>query len=533
MTSASAAAASQSSESTGLGTGAFVGIAIACLVGLVILGSCVGWVYVSQSSLTGIDADGQRKHAQRKYSDVKSPWSKLDDHHDVTPFPPGNSEKPYLGPDEDIYGHSPAPVIGSRRALALARQNGFNADGTVRPDSEYMFQRDNNAAGYGAGHGLGAQYGAYPTMNNNINNGYDYGRPTQDYGPPSPGYEYDHDQTGMAISAPGNTRQLVGPHGYTMPAPLAPVAMGRPAPPQSAAEFADREEYMDLPAPTPTGTHPSSGPHMSQYSTYGLAYAESEPDYTPHTATTAGWSGDAKVPQSAIGAHTPLPAIEPASPLMSSFDFKRQSRSLGPIASNFANKYGASGTSNDTSTLPMYEDEDETRRQKRMYGEVASAAGVQEPTTPHSADLNHSTNSYETASSFSAHQPESRSISHRLPPAPMPQLPIVNLIPPQPYQHGRPLSPLTEVETPRSVVMPSSSLLHGQEINPFDEAMPPPPSALRYPQSAVSTTGATAFPSPAFPPPSPGGMSVPGSVSDSPRNRRESMFDGDDAYGGI
>lgn len=399
----------------------------------------------------------------------------------------------------------------------------------MRPDSDYMMQRGDNAAGFGAGRGLGNQYGAYPTMNQNQgydhtmnqNQGYDYGH---EQGPPSPAYDYGPDQTGMAISAPGNTRQLVGPngapHGFPMPAPLAPVALGRPLPPQSAAEFADREEFMELPKPTPTN---GSGNHMSQYSTYGLAYAESEPDYMPHTATTTGWAGDSKTQ------HTPLPAIEPASPLMSSFDFQKR-QSLGPIASNFATKYGAG-----PNTLPNYQDEDENSRQKRMYGEVASAAGVQEPTTPHTADLSHSTNSYETASSFSTHQQsEPRSISHRLPPAPMPALPTVNVLPPQPYQHGRPLSPLTEVETPRSMALTSSSVLHGQELNPFEHALhpPTPQSTFRPPYSATSSTGATAFPSPSFPPPSPGGMSVPGSVTDSPR-KRESMFDVDDAYGGI
>ena len=384
----------------------------------------------------------------------------------------------------------------------------------MRPDSDYMMQREDNNAGFGAGRGLGHQYGAYPT----INQGHDYGYDQQ--GPPSPAYDYGPDQTGMAISAPGNTRQLVGsngaPHGYPMPAPLAPVALGRPLPPQSAAEFADREEFMDLPKPTPTN---SSGNHMSQYSTYGLAYADSEPDYMPHTATTTGWPGDSKTP------HTPLPAIEPASPLMSGFDFQKR-QSLGPIASNFASKYGAG-----PNTLPTYQDEDEHSRQKRMYGEVATAAGVQEPTTPHTADLSSSTNSYESASSFSTHQQsEPRSISHRLPPAPMPALPTVHILPPQPYQHGRPLSPLTEVETPRSMALTSSSVLHGQEMNPFENALHPP--TLRAPYSATSSTGATAFPSPNFPPPSPGGMSVPGSVTDSPR-KRESMFDVDDAYGGI
>lgn len=482
----------------------------------------------------------------------------------MTPFPPAGSEKHYLPPDEDIYGHqSQAPVIGSRRALALARDNAFHHDGSMRPDSDYMFARDNNGsgnmAGYGAGAGLGAQYGAYPAMQSPGT--YDYGRPAQGYGQdngrvPSP-ITHDYDQPGMAVSAPGNTRQLVGPggavghpqsYGMSMPAPipvLAPVAMGRPAPPRSDSEFADREEFMDLPMPTPAAnTNSSSGAHMSQYSTYGLAYADSEPDYMPHTATTTGWAGDAKVPHSAAPAA--LPAIEPASPLMSAFDFqKRQSQGLGPIAANFASKYGGPGVA--SSTLPMYEDEDESRRQKRMYGEVAHAAGVQEPTTPHTADLSHSTNSYETASSFSAQDPGSRSLtqsthSHRLPPAPMPSMPVVSLTPPQPYQHGQPLSPLPEVHTPASTVIPlsSSSLMHGQETNPFEQASldqnllsTPRAPAFRPPHSAVSSTGATSFPSPSFPPPSPGGMSVPGSVSDSPRGRRESMFDGDDAYGGI
>lgn len=435
----------------------------------------------------------------------------------------------------------------------------------MRPDSNYMMPRDNNMAGYGAGNGLGAQYGAYPAMHSpamHSPGGYDYGRPAQGYGhdggratsPVTQDYDYEQ-QPGMAVTAPGNTRQLVGPggpaqsaqsYGMPMPAPvLAPMAMGRPAPPRSDSEFADREEFMDLPKPTPAATSNSSAAHMSQYSTYGLAYADSEPDYMPHTATTTGWAGDAKVPQSA--APTALPAIEPASPLMSGFDFqKRQSQPLGPIAATFASKYGQPGAS---STLPMYEDEDESSRQKRMYGEVAHAAGVMEPTTPHtattphSADLSHSTNSYQTASSFSAHDPAGRSLtnstdSHRLPH--VPSLPTVNLTPPQPYQHGQPLSPLPEVQTPASTTIPltSSSLMHGQEINPFEQHVSPDqslltPRAQRPPHSAVSSTGATSFPSPSYPPPSPGGMSVPGSVSDSPGNRRQSMFDGDDAYGGI
>jgi hypothetical protein len=80
------------------------------------------------------------------------------------------------------------------------------------------------------------------------------------------------------------------------------------------------------------------------------------------------------------------------------------------------------------------------------------------------------------------------------------------------------------------------------EVNPFERLGVPHQRTLVAPHSA-STTGATGIPSPAYPPPSPGGMSVPGSVTDSPRRwsgrsasglgRQVSVYGEDDVYGGI
>ena len=78
----------------------------------------------------------------------------------------------------------------------------------------------------------------------------------------------------------------------------------------------------------------------------------------------------------------------------------------------------------------------------------------------------------------------------------------------------------------------------GQEVNPFDR-MPHSGSAHSlappYTANAVSAAG---YPSPHYPPPSPGNMSVPGSVGGSPRQWTGSAverrsFDDEDAYGGI
>ena len=339
------------------------------------------------------------------------------DDDDITPYPP--NEKLV---DDDVYGASAAPVIGSRRALALARQNNFNNNGDMRPRTEYMIAQDGNRAGVGSGY-PSDMYGAYPQ-----------------FSPPQ---------------VP-NSRQLLGP-----------VPLGRPSPPTNHMSIEQHEDFEHQP-------------------------------WTPRTATTTEWPGDARAPQSRsrvsmitprgepapetlavarmsptemirppervvhMPAPLPLPAFDPVSPFMSTFDLSRNS------------------------TQPMYEDEE--THQRRMYTEVANAAGVVEPPTPGAATPG------------AIHQPAER-------------LPTLKA----PYIHGQPLFPLTEVPTPSTLP---------KEPNPFERTL---------------IAAGQPIPSPAYPPPSPGDMSVPGSVTNSPRRwsgggpkgRAVSMFDGDDAYGGI
>lgn len=497
-----------------MSTGTIAAIVVGVLAGLVFIGALIGWLY--------------RKHSARSYSNAKAPWSKIEDD-DITPFP--INEKYGHNDQDDIYGNNGAPVIGSRRALAQARQNAFNEDGSFRPNSDYLAEPGPNRAGVGSG--LAPDYGAYPSFPSSFRGVNNDPRRSSvpSMGPPPSPYTFNKQFPPHAMTAPGNTRQLVGPHGFPEP-DLAPHALGRPLPPTDHFTIAEHEDYADMPDPL-TPTNFDAG------------------DYTPRTATTMGeWGGnphpqpDFGVPVAAAPAvpryalsdnvHAPsaaaqntfvaapaassnvvatgLPSFEPMSPLMAEFDLRRQSGQ--PLA--------------------MYEDE--KSQQKRMYGEVASAARVPEPPTPKSATAD-ARSTFDTSPSFSGHEP----MPARLPPAL-----VVN--PPQPYVHGRPLSPLNEVATPMSTAtgrtisdhpVPSSSILH--EANPFERTL------LGAKQNAAplytaSSAGATGFPSPAYPPPSPGGMSVPGSVTDSPqrwdgndtRGRRvQSMFDEEDAYGGI
>lgn len=218
---------------------------------------------------------------------------------------------------------------------------------------------------------------------------------------------------------------------------------------------------------------------------------------------------------------------------------------------------------------------------------MSRAAGFPEPKTPYSAgdrnSMNYSadrdmafastgatanmtmdttmdTSMVSTASSFSAPERlpqtsiQTASASNLPLPMPMPAT--------QPYEHGRPLSPLVEVSTPSTsfsvpvasvygaagagagapmASMASSSVGHGREVNPFDQLQPAHVgygngrTLIAPPHSASSSAATTAFPSARYPPPSPGGMSVPGSVGGSPREAvgRKSVYDEEDAYGGI
>lgn len=508
-TNAKADASKSSADKSGLSTGKTRGVVLAVLAGILVLGAAAAWYYRKRSS---------------RSSGRTSPWNKLDDN-EVTPFPPAYEKA--TGDSDDIYGGSKAPVIGSRRALALARDNAFNNDGSSRPDSDYMIQRDGNRAGVGARNP--GQYDAYSEAAPGYSvdpQGRPY-RPQAGRTPMMHTYQEQYSDVPHALTPPGNTRQLLGPsqQSYAEPA-LSPVSMGRPAAPTTLSELAQHEDFADIVEPHAPG--------------YMIPFGEKRDGaWTPRTAySMSEWAGDARrqqgrsrasmttpigsaipeqmmtrnaqrwSPPQSLPLPKPLPVLEPMSPLLSNFDLRR------------------------SSSKPLAMNENESSQQKRMYAEVAHAAGVAEPQTPHSlaiAPLNESSSSSGTTSSFSAHEPT-------------PLLPSLTVVPPQPYVHGRPLSPLTEVATPMSGVsghpMPSSSVLHGQaEINPFDRTFVP--SRLAPPYSASS-----GIPSPNYPPPSPGGMSVPGSVSDSPRRwsggpsplsgrRGVSMFDGDDAYGGI
>ena len=258
--------------------------------------------------------------------------------------------------------------------------------------------------------------------------------------------------------------------------------------------------------------------------------------------------------------------------------------------SSFANGFNFGTTSDPHAPSPNYsaEGQDEQARQKQLYGEVSRAAGFPEPKTPYSAagdrssmnfgtfgsntttdrsflstaatadmsamsmaDTTMDTSMVSSASSFSAPErlPQSDTGRSAEPmPMPMPRMPAT-----QPYEHGRPLSPLVEVSTPStsfSVQPPvasiaSSSSGHGREVNPFDHLQPAQQGmgrTLVAPHSAAASSApatGSGFPSARYPPPSPGGMSVPGSVGGSPREAvgggmgRRSVYDEEDAYGGI
>ena len=501
---------------------------VSVLIGLVLFGYLVSWFNVSRPSAAPLDIAKAYLHytkRKRKSHDDDSPWSKLDDNNEVTPFPPPY-EKDAWATDGDDREYV-APVIGSRRALALARSNAFNPDSSLRPNSDVMVERGGNRAGMGAGNI--AQYDAYPEQSQPY--GVDsQGRPYHPQAGRTPmlhTYQEQYTDNPHAVSQSGNTRQLLGPASSVNGLPtMPPIAMGRPAPPTTLIELAQHEDFAD-----------SVEPHASGMM---LPYDEGRDGaWTPRTATTMGeWAGDPRAQQSRSRVsmispnegniltedtsnlrspngspprtliQMPLPVLQPMSPLLSGFDLQRRSSSQ-PLA--------------------LYDDD--STQQRRMYAEVARAAGVAEPRTPHipvHVTQGNFASPTETSSSFSAHEPASR-------------LPSLTVATPQPYIHGRPLSPLMEHATPLSVAsghtLSSSSIMHGHnEINPFDRSLIPHRFVPPHPTSS-------GIPSPHYPPPSPGGMSVPGSVSNSPRRwsggpghpngRGVSMFDGDDAYGGI
>ncbi|KIR76399.1 hypothetical protein I305_04957 [Cryptococcus gattii E566] len=541
---------------------------------------------ISSSSISSTAAAlSNSTNSSSRHTNTNTPWSKIDD--DITPF---DNEKPH----DDIYFGPSAPVIASSRDLARARS-------TMSPREYTMFSGASNHAGVGAGRTMGfaAEYptglspppeaatygidlhgrpytpqaGRTPMLHTYESN---YGHQAESYSP----YSYQP----YSASPTDNMRQLVRPNAYhspeqqygtdyvEMPMP-SPVPLGGLTH-ASDEDLKDLDEFADDPqmaglaytygdSPTagtgsiqggeePLAAMVSSGPskydppaqvtraddHLAPNFAATDFSAPTQSPLSPldPTANGSSSSSNALLP-------LPLPHFEPLSPFASSFDSNRRTTEVQPLA--------------------MYEDEhrkasEPENVQKRLYGEVARTVGIDEPKTPfvemlspsNSASpepiplpstnvLNESTNS--TSSSFSAPGPA------------MPRLPDLSLKPPRPYQHGQPLSPLTEVPTPKT----SSTGGEGAVPNPFDNpsltvptsaasrAPAPPYSPYEHygsydpmgspaPSSAGVIRGtsgdghvAGGLVSPAFPPPSPGG-NVPGSVTDSPR-----MWSRDDAYGGI
>lgn len=527
----------------------------------------------------------QRKYITRSYNKANAPWSKIDD--DITPF---DNEKPH----DDIYGGPLAPVIASSRDLARARS-------TMSPRDYTMFDSASNHAGVGAGRTMGFAT-EYPTglspPPEAVTYGVDlHGRPytpqagrtpmlhtyESDYGHPAESYS-PYSYQSYSASPTDNMRQLVGPHAHhsqeqqyhtdyvempmPSPMPLGGLMHASDEDLKDLDKFADDPRmaglaytYEDGPAAGSASIQASEQPPTVMVSSAPSKYDPpaqvtraddhmapnlaapdfSAPAHSPlspldPTANSSSSSSNALLP-------LPLPQFEPLSPLTTSFDLSRRTAEGQPLA--------------------MYEDEhrdtsEPENVQKRLYGEVARTAGIDEPKTPFvemmspststSSEpmplpstnvLNESTNS--TSSSFSAPGPA------------MPRLPDLSLNPPRPYQHGQPLSPLAEVPTPMS----SSTGGEGGMSNPFDNpsltvptsamsrAPAPPyspyepygsydPMGSPAPSSAGVTRGTSGhghltggLVSPAFPPPSPGG-NVPGSVTDSPRR-----WSRDDVYGGI
>ncbi|ORX33492.1 hypothetical protein BD324DRAFT_610594 [Kockovaella imperatae] len=536
----SADTAEDATQSTKMSSGHVAGAVIGVLIALLLVGAAAGWLY--------------RKWSGRKYSVHNRSWSKMQED-DISPFPP--NEKLMASHNDDIYGASAAPVIGSRRALALARQNAFNPDGSYR-DSEYL-AANGNRAGYGAGHSADqGPYRSHP-LEQLDSRGYSA---AANGSPHMYSDQFDSDSP-HALSPPmgghgAATRQLLGPAPIDPPYGMPSMAMGRPAAPETEDDFAHLYQYGDMPS-----THSPFGD-------------DKEVPYTPHTATTMGeWRGDAKHP---LGAplrptrpgdehrrHSPptqdrsitppsqaARALSPPPPPPIAKDYPHTATAPPAVLPDIRPMSSIRMSTFDlrTESRPMTMYEDESAQQKRMYGEVASAAGVLEPPTP---KLNTSTSSRTsdagntTHSSFSAHEMPAR-------------LPMLHLDPPAPYVHGQPLSPLAEVDTPRSGISKTTIQTDraasplGQHAtrdeNPFERTLVAARQNIQPSQSDVGLAppfgDGPAFPSPAFPPPSPGGMSVPGSVTDSPRrwsgsgaraeraeSRGVSMFYGEDAYGGI
>lgn len=268
---------------------------------------------------------------------------------------------------------------------------------------------------------------------------------------------------------PDTSRQLISPlHPVSATDPYSPSFVpGRPGVPQTDRQIAQHEDFADFPAAM-------------------VDHDRVDHEWMPHTATTNGdWTDQHEMPTPSLtyGAGPQLPMLPPMSP------------------DSFGADFAAVGAS-----MPS---------QKQMYTDVARAAGVLEPVTPTPAQAKYA----EAAAASSS--------SRGLPPLPV----YTPREAPSPFQHGRPLSALEEVETPLATPVPSTGGVQpSYSQNPFDDAP--------YPQAPSTPVSAARYP----PPGTPG---VPQSVTSSPMraspaphtaHRLSTMTtadDDDDVYGGI
>lgn len=430
---ASSAAATEAAQSSGMSGGAVAGIVIAVLLGVAAVAIIAGW-YLRQ-----------KKRQERQ---VNNPWGRMNNSSDdnITPFP-AYTEKP-----DDYYGDNDAPVIGSNRALALARQNAFYADGTPRPDSTAM---NPNFAGYGAGR----SYGPYPTAQPGTPHSHHLSEqqgPYQD-NPFHDQYQYQDDAQLVQLHDHSGPRQLVGPGqaygagGVPVPVP-APVPLGRPEAPQTYDDIAAAEAYADdryaddhlpaqhsaaavMPAAVATGVAAGAAAHHGQHQ------QQQQPEQARLIDT--GSSDEHHMPDP-----TPLPQLRPMSPLMPLVDVDQQSSAHG---------HGQPSNLATAAPVNAHHSSPSSDEMDRMYNEVANYAGVPQPSAEQGV------------------QEATR-------------------LPPQPYVHGQPLTPLAELPTPKSETASLAPAVTGpvQAAPPATRALPTPPTQAQAPAPAAAAPPAKA-----------------------------------------
>lgn len=465
--SASQGAANAGSDSKGVSNGGIAGIVVALIVGIIVVGCLAGYFW--------------RKHKQREYN-TKNSWHSMgggnrDD--DITPFPARSSEpKPTPYRDDDVYGGNNVAPVGNGRALAMARQNAFFDDGTPRPDSgipQYGAARSygpypaaptvaaySNDRSYSPPQQAAPQYQDYPFIQNG---GYPvnstFSQQQDEHNP------FADIHASSETSPQNGPRQLVGPGAnaaYGAAAALTPVPLGRPQPPTSYDDIASAEQYADdryaddhLPAPPQIGR--SAG------------YDDIDPEtYTPRTAASDEWAGGAApgAPgavrtsdisrSSPLPEPAPLPTLRPMSPLMGGLGISDEAPKTIP----------AKAFKPALPPAPTFTDD----KSRDMYSEVARYAGVATPVTPATPHV------VDTSS------PPITPIEHS-------QIMQASRLPAPAYQHGQPLSPLTEVSTPQSThvpLVPDTPAAQAPAVpSPAAAAAPPTHRRLPTPPKPVTT----------------------------------------------